>query len=216
MKTNYRLPYWQALKNSKPMLSPVLMEIAIAMVLSDASMMFSGTQALMKIEQGYLQHEFVKHLWSLFSGYCWGDMYNTRINTTKNSPRHGMVKSYWFKTFSHLTFTQVYNLCYQDGAKTILPGTVANYITGLGLAYIVMSDGSLWKGNMLVLHFQGFSKEANEIFSQELNAKLGLHSSVAAYQGKYWIVRFPVSDGAKLRALIEPHMLPMFSYKIPR
>ena len=44
------------------MFSKTLLEIAIAMVLTDATMARVSTEAYMKIEQGYKQLEFVEHL----------------------------------------------------------------------------------------------------------------------------------------------------------
>lgn len=40
-----------------------------------------------------------------------------RIDKT-NSTRKGLVKSYWFKTFSHITFNKLWDLFYLNGKKT--------------------------------------------------------------------------------------------------
>lgn len=125
--------YWKNIRNSLPMLNPVLMEIAVAMVLSDAGLAWTSADAHMKIEQGYKQKDLVYHLFELFKEYCFAVSPQEYID--KKGERKGLVKSYWFKTFSHPSFTIIWNMFYVDGIKTITPGIVLNHINGLGLAY---------------------------------------------------------------------------------
>ena len=47
------------------MMSKYLSEVAVAMVLSDATMYKVSTHALIKFEQGYLQKDFLFHLFNL-------------------------------------------------------------------------------------------------------------------------------------------------------
>jgi len=54
--------YWQEWKKKLPALPSTLMEVAVGMVLSDACMYKVSTHALIKFEQGYLQEEFLLHL----------------------------------------------------------------------------------------------------------------------------------------------------------
>lgn len=96
--------YWKEIRESLPMLNPVLQEIAIAMVLSDAGLTWTSKDAHMKIEQGYKQLEFVNHLFNLFKEYCFAITPQEYIPS--NGPRKGLVKSYWFKTFSILGVAQ--------------------------------------------------------------------------------------------------------------
>jgi hypothetical protein len=62
--------YWQEWKTKLPALSFELTEIAIGMILSDACMYKKSNHALIKFEQGYIQEEFLIHLFSLFKSYC--------------------------------------------------------------------------------------------------------------------------------------------------
>jgi tRNA threonylcarbamoyladenosine modification (KEOPS) complex Pcc1 subunit len=79
-----------------------------------------------------------------------------------------------------------------------------------------MSDGSLGSENSMILHLQGFSEAENTTISNELNSKFNLHSKVITHKTKYFVVKIPARDASTLRALIKPHMLPMFAYKLPR
>jgi len=60
-------------------------------------------------------------------------------------PRQGLTKSFWFKTFSHYSFTAIWNLfytqCKDKVVKTIQKGLVLNHLTPIGLAYWVMETG---------------------------------------------------------------------------
>lgn len=169
----------------------------------------------MKIEQGYMQKDFVDHLFRVFSKYCFSTSAQAYI--PNKGVRKGLVKSYWFKTFSHTSFTEIWNLFYVNGVKTIQPGLVLNHINGLGLAYWVMSDGSLQNDSQsMILHTQSFTKAENEMLSNELNIKFGLHSRVISHKKKYWVIFIPRQDAALLNQLISPHMLPYFSYKVPK
>lgn len=176
--------YWRNRKLLTPMLTPQLFEIALAMVLTDASMYFINKQACLKIEQGWQQIDFVDHLFSLFKAYCMQLAPWVRMNKDPNSPRYGKIKSHSFKTFSHATFTAIYELLYVNGRKTLPHGVITAHINALGLAYMCMADGSLQKSNAMVLHTQGFSKAENETLAAELNAKFGFAAVVQPHRKK--------------------------------
>jgi len=84
--------YWQNIRKGLPVLSPFLREVAIAMVLSDAGLAWTGIDAHMKIEQGYKQYDFVVHLFDLFKEYCFAIAPQAYI--AKSGPRSGLVKSF--------------------------------------------------------------------------------------------------------------------------
>lgn len=207
--------YWQKVRLNLPALSQVLKEVTIAMVLSDAGMEWRGRDALIKFEQGYRQKNFVYHLFDLYKEYCFST--EVREYVAKSGARKGLVKSYYFKTFSIPQFTEVYNLFYEDGTKVIRPGLVSDHIGGLGLRYWIMSDGSLQKDKRsMILHTQSFTKEENLLLSSELNRKFGLHSRVIEHKDKYTVIFIPRRDAQTIRELIYPHLLPHFAYKLPR
>lgn len=125
--------HWINFRLALPALPDTLMEIAIAMVLSDAGLFWTSKEVGMKIEQGYKQKDFAEHLFELFKGYCFAVSAQPYI--AKKGPRKGLIKSYWFKTFSHPSFTFIWNLFYVNGVKAIRPGIVRDHINALGLAY---------------------------------------------------------------------------------
>lgn len=212
---NMNSTYWRDKRLALPALPAKLMEIAIAMVLSDAGLSWTSKEAHMKVEQGYQQQAFVDHLFDLFKDYCFAVSPQPYI--AKSGPRAGLVKSYWFKTFSHASFTLIWHMFYVDRVKSIQPGLVLNHLSGLGLAYWVMSDGSLQNDSKsMILHSQSFTKADNEMLSKELNQKFGLHSRVIPHKGIYRVIFIPREDASTMNALISPHMIPQFKYKLPK
>lgn len=67
--------------------------------------------------------------------------------------RKGLIKSFWFKSFSHVYFDSLWDFYYKSCStskstiKSINKGLISNYLTERGLAYwiILLGDGSLNK-----------------------------------------------------------------------
>jgi hypothetical protein len=211
--------YWQEWKQKLPALPSNLMEVAVGMVLSDACMYKVSTHALIKFEQGYLQEEFLLHLFEIFKLYCFMEAPGRRIEL--RGPRQGLTKSLWFKTFSHYSFTAIWNLFYTqcEGkvVKTIQKGLILNHLTPIGLAFWVMGDGSLQKDRKtMILHTQSYTELENFILSEELNAKFGFTTEVIPHKDKYFCIKFNSKDALLLHNLIKPHVHSSMAYKIPK
>jgi len=188
--------YWKDWKkNFLPVLPEELVEIAIGMILGDASISKRHNQASIKFEQGYKQTEFLIHLFELFKNYCFMTEPGKRFNL--NGERKDLLKSLWFKTFSHPSFTEIWNLFYFNNSnkKSIKQGLILNHLTDRSLAYWIMSDGSLQKNLLtMILHTQSFSYEENVILSYELNEKFKFNTQVILHKKKYWVIKFNSND----------------------
>lgn len=210
--------YWQEWKTKLPALSLELKEIAIGMILSDACMYKKSNHALIKFEQGYIQEEFLIHLFSLFKSYCFMVEPGKRIDLY--GERKGLIKSFWFKTFSFYSFDEIWNLFYikstDKAIKTIQEGLILNHLTDRGLAYWIMGDGSLQKDRKtMILHTQSYNKNENLILSRELNEKFGFRSEVILHKKKYFVIKFNSKDALALHNLIKPYIFESMKYKIP-
>jgi LAGLIDADG DNA endonuclease family. len=221
-KDGYHLSskYWQEWETKLPPLPLNLREIAIGMILSDACMYKKSKHALIKFEQGYLQEEFLLHLFSIFKVYCF--MIEPGKRLTLKGLRKGLTKSFWFKIFSHYSFTEIWNLFYinldtsNQSVKIIQEGLIKNNLTARGLAYWVMGDGSLQKDNKtMILHTQSYTKTDNLILSKELNEKFYFSTEVISHKKKYWVIKFNSKDAPILRNLIKSHVHSSMIYKIP-
>lgn len=210
--------YWQEWKKNLPALPSELKEIAIGMILSDACMYKKSNHALIKFEQGYIQEEFLIQLFSLFKSYCFMVEPGKRIDLY--GERKGLIKSFWFKTFSFYSFDEIWNLFYiksnDKAIKTIQEDLILNHLTDRGLAYWIMGDGSLNKDKKtMILHTQSYTKTENLILSRELNEKFGFRSEVILHKKKYFVVKFNSKDALTLHNLIKPYIIESMKYKIP-
>jgi hypothetical protein len=176
--------------------------------------------ALIKFEQGYLQEEFLLHLFNIFKLYCFMIEPGKRI--TLRGSRKGLTKSLWFKTFSYYSFTEIWNLFYikEDSSnkivKKIQEGLIKNNLTARGLAYWVMGDGSLQSDKKtMILHTQSYTKTENLILSNELNEKFNFMTEVISHKKIYWVIKFNSKDAPILNNLITPHVHSTMAYKIP-
>lgn len=205
-------------KKKLPALPAELKEIAIGMILSDACMYKKSNHALIKFEQGYIQEEFLIHLFSLFKSYCFMVEPGKRIDLY--GERKGLIKSFWFKTFSFYSFDEIWNLFYiksnDKAIKTIQEGLILNHLTDRGLAYWIIGDGSLQKDRKtMILHTQSYTKTENLILSRELNEKFGFRSEVILHKKKYFVIKFNSKDAITLHNLIKPYIIESMKYKIP-
>lgn len=134
------------------------------------------------------------------------------------------IKSYWFKTFSHKSFTQLYLIFYKNKInlgvykkKTITPGLITNYLTAKGLAYWIMCDGSLQNDKKcIILHTQSFSEKENIILSNELNLKFNLNTKVISHKKIYYVIITKSTDASQIACLIKKYMIASMEYKIPK
>lgn len=134
--------------------------------------------------------------------------------------RKGLIKSFWFKTFSHHSFTEIFNLFYVNengkNIKKIQKGLVKDKLTSLALAYWIMGDGSLQNDRKtMILHTQSFTYDENLVLSNELNEKFGFYSEVILHKKIYWVIKFPSSEALLLYSLIKDFIHSSMKYKLP-
>lgn len=169
------------IKKNLPPLPKNLFNICIGMILGDGSLFKKSHHSGIKFEQGYKQKEFLYHLFDLFSLYTFMDVPGQRIDL--HSKRKGLVKSFWFKTFSHYSFTELWHLFRRNEKKEISENLITDYLTPIGFAYWIMCDGSLQKSkNCLIIHTQSFTKLENLLAAKQLNNKWGLRCEVILHK----------------------------------
>lgn len=128
--------YWQNWKINRPNLNPILFQLCLGIALSDASMYRVSRHSYIKFEQGKMQKEFLFHLFDQIKDYTFIEIPGIRIDKNKIAE-----KSFWFKTFSHPTFSTIYNLFYKHDEnknirkKTISKNIIKNYLEKEGFSY---------------------------------------------------------------------------------
>ena len=212
---HFNSKHWQLYKKQIPPLEESLFHCAVGMILGDATLSKTHIHAHIKFEQGHKQKDFLDHLFQLFREYSFMEAPGSRLSLA--GERAGEVKSYWFKTFSQSTFTLLYHSFYREKRKFVDRHFLENALSPRGLAYWVMSDGSLQKGGReCVLHSQGFSREENCILSSVINEKFLLNSRVIPHKKVYSVILIPGNRAPVLRQLLLPHLIPSMMYKLPQ
>ena len=112
--------YWRNYKKTLPVLPDELVEIAIGMILGDAHICKINKEAFIRFEQGYKQQAFLEHLFDKFS------LYSHMEEPSKRFINQNKLSSFWFKTFSHPSFTKIFLLFYTNltSVPGILPETL--------------------------------------------------------------------------------------------
>lgn len=67
---HFNSKFWQTYKSNLKPLPNTCFDIAVGMVLGDATMYHVSREAYIKFEQGWQQKEFVYHLFDVFGDYC--------------------------------------------------------------------------------------------------------------------------------------------------
>ena len=214
--------FWQDYKRSLPLLPLDLFDITVGIVLGDATMYKVSREAYIKFEQGYKQELFVDHLFDIFKRYTF--MVKPGKRFEKSGLQKGLIKSFWFKTFSHQSFTELYNLFYLEirsenmvlREKRISENLIRDYLTPRGLAYWIMCYGSLQNDKRsIILHTQSFTLRENTILSDELNTKFLLNSRVIPHKKIYTVILIPAQNDQSIREIIKEHIIDSMSYKVP-
>jgi hypothetical protein len=213
-------PYWQSYKNTLPPLPQDVFEVVFGMVLGDAGMRKKHQEAYMRFEQGVKQRDFLFHLFHILRPYCFAEQPGT--SRDKTDPLK--IKSYWFYTFSHPVFTELFTLFYRPRCdnpkkyiKVLSEGLIRDFLTPRALTYWLMCDGYCHANRKaLTIYSEGFTQQENEIISRELNEKFQLHTWVTCRRGRYYSIRVPTRDASRVHDLVAPYMLECFSYKIPQ
>ena len=216
IKDGYHLnsKYWQNYKKMRPSLSKELFGIAVGCLLGDANFYRVSKHAKIKFEQGFIHKEYLFHLFELFKIYTFHSKPYTRLEI--RGQRKGQIKSYSFRTFTHSTFNELYDLFIIDKRKSIKQGLILNYLTEKGLAFWIMDDGSLQKDKKsLIIHTQSYIESEVKLLSTELNQKFNLHSRVIPHKIKYYVIFIPSQDAKCLYNLIAPHIYFSMFYKLP-
>ncbi|MCD6255272.1 MAG: hypothetical protein J7J44_03245, partial [Deltaproteobacteria bacterium] len=127
---------------------------------------------------------------------------------------------YQINSISHPIFTELYNIFYSGGRKT-LNRKILNKISELGLAVWFMDDGFLygankkkgWKGN-LALSTSNFSRGEHELLVQWFKEKWGINAKIYTRSDGFLELHFPSNASRRFKKLISPYVLPLFEYKL--
>lgn len=183
-------------------------QMIIGLILGDGTLVkkYEKGNAYLKYTQSLSHIDYIQHIFNLLvsANYC---------NITKLEVKDILVKGKIYKyldfnTKSLQEFTILHSLFYYQ-KKKIIPITIENLLTPIGLAYWVMDDGSKLNTGF---HFNtnGFERIHVEILTKVLFNKFNLKCSIHS-RNRIFIWKNSVPQ---LISLIEPYIVPSMLYKI--
>lgn len=191
---------------AKSFLNDLQKEVLIGLLLSDGCLerWRSSKTARLKVEQSLKQAMFVNWLFEVFA------------DLVKTPPREKRNKSLYFNTLTLGHLYPFYETFYPK-RKKVVPDSIEGLLTPLAFSVWFMGDGSVKSKecNGRILNTHGFTKPEIERLCEILNRKYGLKSSIRRQKDGLQIYISAKSAGA-LTKLVAPHLLPCFSYKLPK
>ncbi len=158
-------------------------------------------EAFLEINHSSAQKEYVDWKYSVLK--------NLTTSSPKERRGNGKRVAYRFYTKQHHEFTMLMKEFYSGGKKSI-PNTIQ--ISPITLAVWYMDDGSKCGNSNYYLNTQQFSIVDQYTLLNALE-KMGLCASLNKDK-KYYRIRFVAKSVAKLKTIIQAHVIPSMKYKL--
>lgn len=194
-------------------LSTDLKNILVGLLLGDlcAVKQIKGVNVRLHFEQGILHKDYLFHLYDLFKTYC-----TTAPKTSNRLPDKRTGKTYTrvkFQTCSLPCLNNFYDLFYFEGKK-IIPQSIGDLLTPLGLAYWLCDDGTFVKRiDNVIICTDSYSESEVDLLMTVLSNKFGLKCRKDNYGNGFRIV-IVKSSLNKLRELVQSHLPSSMLHKI--
>ena len=153
---------------------------------------------------------FLFHVFSLLTPYCSTFPYGgQRLNPVTGS----VDQRFFFNTMTLPCFNFLYDLFHINGVK-VVPSTIYDLLTPIGLAYLIMGDGSFHRRDLyVVLCTEGFTNADNLLLMSVLVDKFGLSCRIEKHRDSSRIV-IRARSRDLLRSLVLTHMIPEMHYRV--
>lgn len=177
-------------------------EALIAGCLLGDGAMRCKTHALLEINHSIDQRAYVEWKYQQLAEF---------VATPPKSRSAGWQRiAYRFTTRSLPVLTPFYRQFYADGTKQIPEGLKLEPLT---MAVWLMDDGAK-SYRAVYFNTQKFDRQSQARLIDQLRQQHSIHARLNRDK-QYWRLRIAVDSVGRLKELIRPHLLPMFSYKLP-
>lgn len=148
------------------------------------------------------------------------EFFNTRGYCSNNLPvlfeqKYGdkVYQVYRFDTYGFSSLMWLYKLFYTHNKIKIVPNNIADFLTPLALAILIMDDGTLKPGVRIATNC--FTKEEVELLTSVLKAKFNLKCTLHKNNKKYFI---QIADDSidLLISIVRPYLLPSYLKNLSR
>lgn len=185
-------------------------EIIIGLLLGDAhGSKASSKNTRLLFEQGEVHHDYLLHLYDLFTDYCKTgpkiySRFDKRVNKTYSTIKFSTLTSplfnYYFETF------------YLNGKK-VIPANLGELLTARGLAYWSMDDGNK-TGTGFRLNTQSFSKDENLLLIKILKDNFDLDCTLNTNSKNQHRIYILTKSMNKFKDLVSPYFHKSMLYKL--
>ncbi len=153
---------------------------------------------------------FLWHVFKLLLPYCSVFPYGgARLNPTTGN----VDQAFFFNTMTLPCFNFFRDIFYVDNIK-IVPSMIYDLLTPVGLAYLIMGDGTFHRRDKhVVLCTEGFTNADNLLLMSVLVNKFCLSCRIEKHGIASRIVIRAISVEL-LQSLVLPHMIPEMYYRV--
>ncbi len=187
-----------------------LKEILVGLALGDLYIRKRFINTSLHFKQSLKNEPYILHLYTLFQEFC---KMTPKIKDARFKDK--THQSIFFDTLTYDVFNYYYNLFYKN-KKKIVPCNIEKLLTARSLAYWAMDDGSADRSGF-IFHTNSFTLIEVELLVKVLKNKFDLNCSIQTRNDKEIKPYFIYVKGDslnKLINLIEPYVIPHFSYKL--
>lgn len=164
----------------------------------------------LRFGQGWPNIMFLWHVYVLVSSYCSVYPYS---GVCLNKTTGNLDVAFFFNTITLPCFNYLYDIFHIDQIK-VVPTMIYDLLTPVGLAYLIMGDGSFHKRDgYVVLCTEGFTNPDNLRFLAVLIQKFGLSCRTERHGERMRIV-IRRESVELLRSLVLSHMIPEMKYRV--
>ena len=191
-------------------LSEIQEQMILGSLLGDMNLTKPGTNRTINSRLSIVQSEQQKELFMKKVEILGEFMGKYKLFIPKPDPRTGKIyKSWRGNSKAHKVFTNIYNLLYPNGIKTITKEYLNKIDNPIALAYWFMDDGCS-NGTIAT---NCFSENEVDLIIKWLNNKWKIKVSKRCQYNKF-IIYLPKESRLDFERLIFPYVLPSMYYKL--
>ena len=169
----------------------------------------------LRIDHTYpYQKSYVFSLYTLFGDLI--DMEPVIVFRKAHSRTGKIYKSVYIRTLKFPCLNEYHSLFYKE-QKKVIPLNIQDLLTARGLAHLIMGDGFLYQG-IVMLCTESFTKQEQELLINALHENFGikatLNKRINSSGVQSYRIRISKKSMDKLTVLVKPYFIPEMLYKL--
>jgi len=186
---------------------PYVQGIIVELILSDASLKLTHTNARMGFKQDLINFPYFWFVFTFLSRFC-----SSNPCLTFSSKNYKMHIGIDFHTRNLPCFTDYYNIFYVNGVK-VVSEDIFNLFTPMALAHFIMGDRTK-QGNRLVLCTDSFTLQDTVRLMNVLIIRYRLECTLWVFRPNQFRICIRTKSMPLLRSIVSPHMHFLMFYKL--